>query len=62
MSLGLVFRDINLASANEVNSTPTLFVNGHRVAGVKDADDLRRLIAEAAKEELPTAAEKKPVQ
>jgi len=56
MSLGLVFRDMSLASANEVNATPTLFINGHRVAGVKSADDLRQLIAEAAKEAGQTSS------
>jgi len=50
MPLGLVFRDMDLASSNQVNGTPTLFVNGHRVAGVKDAAQLRQLIVEALKE------------
>lgn len=50
MSLGLVFRDMNLASANNVDSTPTLFINGHHVPGVKDAHQLRDLIVEAKKE------------
>lgn len=50
MSLGLVFRDMNLASSNDINSTPTLFINGHRLPGVKDSSELRDLIAQAAKE------------
>jgi protein-disulfide isomerase len=50
MSLGLVFRDMDLASSNEVKATPTLFINGHRVQGVKDLAHLRELIAEAEKE------------
>jgi protein-disulfide isomerase len=50
MSLGLVFRDMDLASSNQVTGTPTLFVNGHRVAGVKDAAQLRQLISEALKD------------
>ena len=50
MSLGIVLKDINLAASNEVNGTPTLFINGHRVAGVENADKLRTLIAEARKE------------
>jgi protein-disulfide isomerase len=50
MSLGLVLRDINLASVNHVNATPTLFINGHRVVGVKDINQMGQLIA-AAKEE-----------
>lgn len=56
MSLGLVLRDMNMASANAVNATPTLFINGHRVAGVKGVDDLRQLVAQAAKEANVTAA------
>jgi predicted DsbA family dithiol-disulfide isomerase len=50
LSLGLVFRDMNLAAANDVNATPTLFVNGHRISGVKDAAQLRGVIEDAAKE------------
>jgi predicted DsbA family dithiol-disulfide isomerase len=49
MSLGLVLRDLNLASANNVNGTPTLFINGQRIQGIKDASELRRLLAEAKK-------------
>ncbi len=50
MSLGLVFRDMNLGSANKVEATPTLFINGHHVPGVRDASELRQLIAEAREE------------
>ena len=50
MSLGLVFQDANLASANNVQATPTLFINGRRVAGIRDAAQLRQFIAEAGKE------------
>lgn len=49
MSLGLVLKDMNLASAYQVNGTPTLFINGRRLQGVKDAAELRQLIAEAEK-------------
>jgi hypothetical protein len=41
---------VNLASADNVQATPTLFINGHRVAGIKDAAQLRQLITEAMKE------------
>lgn len=50
MSLGLVLRDIDLGTANEVNATPTVFINGHRLQGIKDAKQLRELI-DAAQEE-----------
>ena len=49
MSLGLVLRDLNLASANNISGTPTLFINGQRKQGIKDAAELRGLIAEAKK-------------
>ena len=60
MSLGLVLRDTNLAAANKVEGTPTLFLNGPRLPGVRDAAQLRQFIAEAQKEaaELPS---RKPV-
>jgi protein-disulfide isomerase len=54
MSLGLVFRDMNLASTNKVDATPTLYINGHHVPGVRDAQQLRDLIAEAKKEATQT--------
>jgi protein-disulfide isomerase len=50
MSLGLVYRDLNLASANNVNGTPTLFINGRRVGGIKDADELRQEVAQAERD------------
>lgn len=56
MSLGIVLKDINLAAANDVNSTPTLFVNGERVPGVRDATDLRAIIAKSLKEMTSTTS------
>ncbi|MGH9653278.1 MAG: DsbA family protein, partial [Bryobacteraceae bacterium] len=49
MSLGLVLRDINLASENKIDATPTLFINGKRAQGAVDANELKRLIDEAQK-------------
>lgn len=49
MSLGLVLRDMNLASDNNINATPTLFINGQRLLGIRDAAQLRQLIAGAQK-------------
>jgi Thioredoxin len=48
-SLGLVLRDLNFASANDINGTPSLFINGPRIPSVKDVAELRQLIAEAKK-------------
>jgi protein-disulfide isomerase len=52
MSLGLVLRDMNLASANNITATPTLFINGRRVQGIKNASELRQLIADAEAEKV----------
>lgn len=35
MSLGAVLKDIGIARALEVNATPTLFVNGQRLTGLR---------------------------
>lgn len=53
MSLGLVLRDLNLASANNINGTPTLFINGQRVQGIRDIGELRQLIVGAKKASGP---------
>jgi protein-disulfide isomerase len=50
MSVGLVLKDMDLAGSFQVNGTPTVFINGHRVAGVGSAAKLREMIAEARKE------------
>jgi len=47
---GLVFRGLDLAAANNIDATPTLFINGYRIAGIKDADQLRKLIADAQRD------------
>ena len=46
-SLGLVFQDINLAAANNIQATPTLFINGRRVPGIRNKQELLDLIAMA---------------
>jgi protein-disulfide isomerase len=56
MSLGLVLRDLNLASANDISGTPTLFINGQRIQGIKDTAELRQLITEAKKATGQTSA------
>jgi protein-disulfide isomerase len=50
MSVGLVLKDLNVAESYQVNATPTVFINGHRVQGVESAAKLREMIAEARKE------------
>ena len=50
ISLGVVLQDINLASSYGVTATPTLFINGQMIEGIRDAAHLRELIAGAGKE------------
>jgi protein-disulfide isomerase len=47
LSLGLVLRDLNLAHANNVDATPTLFVNGRKMLGITDERALRGAIDQA---------------
>ena len=50
MSVGLVLKDLNVAESYQINATPTVFINGHRIQGVENAVKLREMIAEARKE------------
>ena len=50
LSLGLVLRGLNLASSNQVDSTPTIFINGRRIPGAKDIAQLREVIQDAKDE------------
>jgi len=62
MSVGLVLKDMDLAEANKISGTPTLFINGHRIQGVENTARLREYIAEARKEVGPTPPETAGVQ
>ncbi len=46
----IVLKDLNVAESYQINATPTVFINGHRIPGVGNAAKLRELIAEARKE------------
>jgi protein-disulfide isomerase len=59
LSLGLVLRDMNLASAYEVTGTPTIFLNGRLLSGVRDATQLRTLLREAETDKRDGRAESK---
>jgi protein-disulfide isomerase len=50
MSVGLVLKDMDLAASFQVNATPTVLINGHRVGGVENPAKLREMIAEARKD------------
>ena len=55
MSVGLVLKDLILAESYQINATPTVFINGHRIQGVQNAARLREMIAEARKEVSETS-------
>lgn len=50
MSVGLVLKDMSVADSYQINATPTVFINGHRIRPVDSAAKLREMIAEARKE------------
>ncbi len=50
LSVGLVLKDMNVAESYQINATPTVFINGHRIRGVESVSKLREMIAEARKE------------
>ena len=52
MSVGLVLKDMNAAQSNQIEGTPTIFINGHRIQGVGNASKLLEMIAEARKETI----------
>jgi protein-disulfide isomerase len=56
MSVGLVLKDMDLAERYQINSTPTVFINGHWVKNVDHSVKLRELIAQARKEATAPAA------
>src|ERR1700693_3689415 len=49
MSVGLVLKDLNVAESYQINATPTVFINGHRIQGIENAAKLQEMIAEARK-------------
>ena len=44
---GFVKKDALAGSANEVRGTPTFFINGRRIAGLRSVEDLRAIVSEA---------------
>jgi protein-disulfide isomerase len=53
MSAGVVDKDFALGNASAVHGTPTFFINGRQAPGIKSADDLRILVAQAQQESCP---------
>jgi len=60
LSLGAVLQVMNLASAYEVTTTPTLFINGRRMSAVKGVEELRKLIQTADAEDQGGRKPKEP--
>ena len=63
MSLGLVLRDVNLAESNQISGTPTIFIDGRRIDGVRTAAELMAFIdnAKAADNQAVAASAKSGV-
>jgi protein-disulfide isomerase len=54
---GDVQREITIGRTRGVNATPTLFVNGQKVAGVPSFEQLRQLVLAAAATASPAATD-----
>lgn len=55
-------QDVAVGAAHEVRGTPTFFINGRRIAGMRSLEDLRALIADAEKEESPSVKTAQTIQ
>jgi protein-disulfide isomerase len=55
-AVGPVAKDVELGNKYGVHATPTLFINGTKVEGVRDAAQLKQLIAEARAGTLTSGA------
>jgi protein-disulfide isomerase len=47
----LIKQDVAAGAAHDVRGTPTFFINGRRMAGIRSLEDLLAIIADAEKEE-----------
>lgn len=56
MAAGPVAQDVDMGQKNGVRATPTIFINGTRYEGAKDAAQLSSLIQQAMAENAPTVA------
>ena len=60
MAVGGVTADTDLGSKIGVHATPTLFINGTKYEGMKDAASLRAIIADARKAQMSDAGAANP--
>jgi protein-disulfide isomerase len=52
LSMGPVSKDVELGKRFDVHATPTFFINGIKVEGIRDSVQLKRLIAQARSGQL----------
>lgn len=55
LTVGPVSKDVALGNRFGVRATPTMFINGSKVDGVRDAAQMKQLIAQARSGQLPAA-------
>lgn len=56
MAVGGVTQDMDLGNGNGVHATPTLFINGTKYEGAKDAAALRTILSDIRKSQMANAA------
>jgi protein-disulfide isomerase len=58
LSMGPVSKDVELGKRFDVQATPTIFINGSKVEGIRDSAQLKQLIAQARSgQSIPTVEE-----
>ena len=60
MAVGGVTADTDLGTKNGVHATPTLYINGTKYEGMKDAPSLRAIIADARKAQMADSSSANP--
>jgi len=60
LAVGGVTQDMDLGNGNGVHATPTLFINGTKYEGAKDAAALRAILANIRKSQMADANEATP--
>jgi protein-disulfide isomerase len=56
LTMGIVKKDVDAGNKFNVHSTPTIFVNGRRIEGVRDVTQLKQLIVAAHSENAKNAS------
>jgi protein-disulfide isomerase len=55
LTMGPISKDVELGKRFDVHATPTVFINGTKIEGVRDAAQLKQLIAQARSGQLEPA-------